>query len=252
MPEGPSLVILRQEAARFEGQHILGAEGNTSAVDPAALVGQPIRALRTFGKQFIIALPDMALRIHFMLFGSYRIDQRKDRPPRLALRMEDGGELNFYGCSVKEVNPDLDAAYDWSGDVMSEQWSAAKALKKLRAAPETLACDALLDQDIFAGVGNIIKNEVLFRIRVHPLSPVGALPPAKLRELVAQARAYSFEFLAWKKAYVLKKHWLAHAKTTCPRCQLRYSKAHLGRSNRRSFFCERCQKRYPRAGTATL
>jgi hypothetical protein len=42
---------------------------------------------------------------------------------------------------------------------------------------------------IFAGVGNIIKNEVLFRIRVHPLSTVGALPPAKLRELVANRRA---------------------------------------------------------------
>jgi formamidopyrimidine-DNA glycosylase len=51
---------------------------------------------------------------------------------------------------------------------------AAKALKKLRAAPETLACDALLDQTIFA-VDNIIKSEVLFHIRVH------RLPPAKLR-----------------------------------------------------------------------
>ncbi len=249
MPEGPSLVILREEAARFEGQHIVSAEGNTTAVDPAALVGQPILSLRTFGKHFIIETPEIALRIHFMLFGSYRIDERKDRPPRLAFGMEDGGELNFYGCSVKEVDPDLDAVYDWSADVMSDTWSAARALKKLRAAPETLACDALLDQDIFAGVGNIVKNEVLFRIRVHPLSPVGALPPAKLRELVAEARAYCFDFLAWKKAFVFKQHWLAHKKTICPRCAIRFSKAHLGRTHRRSFFCENCQKRYPRPST---
>lgn len=246
MPEGPSLVILREETARFEGQHIVSAEGNTTALDPAGLVGQPILSLRTFGKQFIIECPEIVMRIHFMLFGSYRIDERKDRPPRLALGMEDGGELNFYGCSIKEVAPDLDAVYDWSADVMSEHWSAARALKKLRAKPETLACDALLDQTIFAGVGNIVKNEVLFRIRVHPLSPVGALPPAKLRELVAQARQYCFDFLAWKKAYVLKQHWLAHTKTTCPRCHIRYTKAHLGHTQRRSFFCERCQKRYPR------
>ncbi|MET0855429.1 MAG: DNA-formamidopyrimidine glycosylase family protein [Telluria sp.] len=246
MPEGPSLVILREEAARFEGQHIVSAEGNTAALDPARLAGAPILALRTFGKQFIIAVPDMALRIHFMLFGSYRIDERKDRPPRLALAMEDGGELNFYGCSVKEVDPDLDAVYDWSADVMSPHWNPARALKKLRAAPDTLACDALLDQTIFAGVGNIIKNEVLFRIRVHPLSPVGALAPVKLRELVAQARQYSFDFLDWKKAYVLKQHWLAHKKTICPRCDIRFAKAHLGTTHRRSFFCERCQKRYPR------
>jgi endonuclease-8 len=244
MPEGPSLVILREEAARFEGQHIVSAAGNTAAFDPARLTGAPILQLRTFGKQFIIAVPDMALRIHFMLFGSYRIDERKDRPPRLALAMEDGGELNFYGCSVKEIDPELDAVYDWSADVMSPHWSAARALKKLRAAPATLACDALLDQTIFAGVGNIIKNEVLFRIRVHPLSTVGALSPAKLRELVAQARQYSFEFLEWKKAFVLKQHWLAHKKTICPRCDIRFSKAHLGITRRRSFFCERCQKRY--------
>jgi endonuclease-8 len=116
--------------------------------------------------------------------------------------------------------------------------------------PDTLVCDALLDQDVFAGVGNIIKNEVLFRIRIHPLSTVGALPAAKLRELVQQARQYSFDFLAWKKAYVLKAHWLAHTKTTCPRCKIPFKKAHCGKTRRRSFFCERCQKRYPAAEPA--
>lgn len=35
MPEGPSLVILREEAARFEGQHIIAADANTAAFAPA-------------------------------------------------------------------------------------------------------------------------------------------------------------------------------------------------------------------------
>jgi endonuclease-8 len=127
---------------------------------------------------------------------------------------------------------------------MSDAWDPAKARKKLRARPEMPACDALLDQDIFAGVGNIIKNEVLFRVRVHPLSAVGALPPAKLRALVQEARQYSFDFLEWKKAFTLKQHWLAHNQKTCPRCHIPFHKANLGRTNRRSFWCERCQKRY--------
>jgi endonuclease-8 len=110
--------------------------------------------------------------------------------------------------------------------------------------PDALVCDALLDQTVFSGVGNIIKNEVLFRIRMHPLSRVGALPAPKLRELVAQARQYSFDFLAWKKAFVLKQHWLAHTKTICPRCEIPFVKAHLGKTQRRSFFCENCQQRY--------
>lgn len=244
MPEGPSLVILQEETARFVGQEIVLAEGNTRAIDTARLVGQPVVSLRTWGKHFLIEMPDMVVRIHFLLFGTYRVNERRDKPPRLSLGFADGGELNFYACSVKEIDCDLDSLYDWSADVMSDQWDPAKTRKKLRAAPDMLACDALLNQNLFAGVGNIIKNEVLFRIRVHPLSQVGALPPAKLRALVQEARQYSFEFLAWKKEYTLKKHWLAHTKSTCPRCHIPFKKAHLGRTNRRSFFCERCQKRY--------
>ncbi len=244
MPEGPSIVILREEAAAFAGKTIVRADGNSKTVPFDRLPGQPIVALRSWGKHFLIELPDLTLRIHFLLFGSYRIDARKDAAPRLSLGFEDDSELNFYACSVREIEGALDLAYDWRGDVMSDQWLPALALKKLRAAPAMLACDALLDQTIFSGVGNIIKNEVLFRLRIHPLSLIGALPAPKLRELVKQARQYSFEFKDWKQAGVLKKHWLAHTKTVCPRCHIPFHKGHLGRSKRRSFFCERCQKRY--------
>ena len=127
---------------------------------------------------------------------------------------------------------------------MSDAWDSARARRKLKAMPETLVCDALLDQNVFAGVGNIIKNEVLFRIRVHPLSKVGAIPPRKLGELIKQARQYSFEFLEWKKAFVLRKHWLAHNKGVCPRCHVPFKRQYLGVTDRRSFFCERCQVRY--------
>ncbi|MEN3275089.1 MAG: endonuclease [Massilia sp.] len=244
MPEGPSLFILKEETARYVGQEIVEAGGNVRAIDPARLVGQTILSLRTWGKHFLIETPDMVVRVHFLLFGTYRVNERRDKPPRLFLRMADGGEINFYACAVREIDRDLDSQYDWSADVMSEAWNPAKARKKLRALRDMLACDALLNQDIFSGVGNIIKNEVLFRIRVHPASTVGALPAPKLRALVDEARQYSFDFLEWKKQYVLKQHWLAHAKTICPRCNIPFTKAHLGRTNRRSFFCERCQKRY--------
>jgi endonuclease-8 len=244
VPEGPSLFILKEETARYVGQEIVEAGGNVRAIDPARLVGQTILSLRTWGKHFLIETPDMVVRVHFLLFGTYRVNERRDKPPRLFLRMADGGEINFYACAVREIDRDLDSQYDWSADVMSEAWNPAKARKKLRALPDMLACDALLNQDIFSGVGNIIKNEVLFRIRVHPASTVGALPAPKLRALVDEARQYSFDFLEWKKQYVLKQHWLAHAKTICPRCNIPFTKAHLGRTNRRSFFCERCQKRY--------
>jgi endonuclease VIII len=242
MPEGPSIVILREQASGFLGKKIVRVEGNTS-IDKERLLRQRVVALRSWGKHFLVEFPEFSLRVHFMLWGSYRINDRKPTPPRLGLGFT-RGEINFYSCSVRLIDVPLDDVYDWRADVMSERWDAALARKRLRAQPETLVCDALLDQDVFAGVGNIIKNEVLFRIRVHPLSVIGALPAKKLVDLVREARQYSFDFYEWKKAFVLKKHWLAHTKRACPRCHIPFTKAHLGKTLRRSFFCENCQLLY--------
>ncbi|MGE6528952.1 DNA-formamidopyrimidine glycosylase family protein [Pseudomonas sp. NPDC077382] len=243
MPEGPSIIILREEVAEFTGKPIERAEGSAK-IDRTRLVGQRVRSFRSWGKHFLIELDDVSLRIHLLLFGSYRINERKESPPRLSLVFP-YGELNFYGCSVQFVEGSLDEAYDWGADVMSDAWDSRSTLKKLRARPRLLACDALLDQTLFSGSGNIIKNEVLFRTRIHPLSLVGDLSAAKLRELVREVRAYSFDFLQWKREGTLKAHWLAHAKTSCPRCKIPLVRAKsVGRSKRRSFYCERCQKRY--------
>jgi endonuclease VIII len=246
VPEGPSIVILREEAAGFAGRKVLRVHGNSSA-PIQRMAGQRVRALRSWGKHFLVEFGDFSLRIHLLLFGSYRINERKDVAPRVGLDFGSGKELNFYACSVKFIEGPLDAVYDWSADVMNDAWDPAQARRKLRAQPQALAADALLDQQVFAGVGNIIKNEVLHRIRLHPESPVGALPPRKLGELVAQAREYSFDFLRWKRDFVLRKHFQVHARTVCPRDghRLAYRK-HLGLAQRRAFFCEHCQRLYPR------
>src|SRR3954471_19198353 len=244
MPEGPSIVILREQVEPlFTGQTIRRVSGNTT-IEKERLQDQRVEAFRSWGKHFLVELPDFALRVHFMLFGSYRINETKSwAVPRLTLGF-DSGEINLYACSVRFIEEPLDLAYDWWADVMSEHWDEKLALKRLRSAPGMLACDALLDQDIFAGVGNIIKNEVLFRIRVHPLSTVGALPAPKLRELVREARQYSFDFFEWKKRFELRAHWLAHNKSVCPRDHVKYQRAYLGVRQRRSFFCALCQRRY--------
>jgi endonuclease-8 len=242
MPEGPSIVILREEASIFAGKVVRASSGNAK-FDKQHLVGRKVLAIRSFGKQTLIEFADGFVRVHLLMFGSYRVNARKEAAPRLGL-VFDNGELNFYSCSVRYEEGHPDDLYDWRGDVMSEAWDAALARKKLRAKPDEWVCDALLDQDVFAGVGNIIKNEVLFRIRLHPLSTVGALPARKLGEMVVQARRYSFEFLEWKKAFVLRKHWLAHNKSICPRDHVKFRRANLGRRDRRSFYCDICQKLY--------
>lgn len=241
--EGPTLVIQKEEAQKFIGQQILSADGE-SKMDKQPLTGQKLVDIKTWGKHFLILLERATIRIHFLMFGSYYIDSRHpEKIPKLSLLFPNG-EWNFYLCAVKMLEAGAENLYDWSTDVMNDNWNATKARKALKAQPETMVCDALLDQQVFSGVGNIIKNEVLYRIQVHPESVVGALPAKKLSQLMDQARIYSFDFYEWKKEGTLRQHWLAYTRRTCQRCNVLFSKKHTGINPRRSFYCTNCQELY--------
>jgi endonuclease VIII len=242
MPEGPTIVILKEKVKIFEGKKILQVDGNAK-IDLKRLKNKKVIEFKSWGKHFLICFDDFTIRIHFLMFGSYTINEKKDHKPRLTLTFSNG-ELNIYTASVKLLKQNADEIYDWSADVMNQNWNAAKAKRKLKPKNEMMICDALLDQDIFAGVGNIIKNEVLFITRIHPESIIKNIPVKKINELVKEARDYSFDFLKWKKEFVLKKHWLAYAKKICSRCNIPLIKRHLGETKRRTFFCENCQVLY--------
>lgn len=168
MPEGPSRVILREETEAFVGRKILRVSGN-SKQNIARLDQQNVLARRRWGKHVLIECAHFSVRIHFLLFGSYRTNEDKPNAvPRLCLEFSNGQRLNFYACSVQFIERTLDDVYDWTAHAMNPLWDAAQARRKRRAVPGMLVADALLDQALFAGVGNIIKNEVSHRIRVHP------------------------------------------------------------------------------------
>jgi endonuclease VIII len=242
MPEGPSIVILKEKVQDFTGKRVIAVSGNSKA-DKARLLSEKVISVNSWGKHFLLCFKGFTLKVHLLMFGSYLINERKAQAARLSITF-DNGELNLYSCSVKILEGDIDNYYDWSVDVMNDAWAPIKARKKLEAVPNMLICDALLDQDIFAGVGNIIKNEVLYRVYVHPESKVGKIPANKLKEIIKEARNYSFEFLEWKKQYELRKHWLAHTKKICLRCNLPIIRKVTGVKRRRSFFCLNCQELY--------
>jgi endonuclease-8 len=228
----------------FVGQPIVAASG-ASKLDKDRIIGQKINELKTWGKHFLIVLDDCTIRIHYLMFGNYYLNsQHPEKVPKLAM-VFNKGEWNNYNCAAKIIEgTDMDSLYDWSTDVMQEAWNPDKARQKLLSKPDMLVSDALLDQTIFSGVGNIIKNEVFYRIHLHPESQIGALPAQKLDEMIEEARTYSFDFLDWKKAGILRKQWLAHTKKICTRCNLPFTKKHTGLNPRRSFFCTNCQALY--------
>lgn len=220
MPEGPSIVLLKEEVAAFTGKKIICVSGN-SQIDQGRLINKKVISFKSWGKHFLICFKGFSLRIHFLMFGTYRINERKDKPVRLNL-VFNNGEINLYTCSIKYLEGDINTHYDFSSDVMNEEWDIKKAKVKLKAIPNALICDALLEQDIFSGVGNIIKNEILYRVMIHPNSIVGKIPAPKIKKLIDETRIYSFQFLEWKRNYELKQHWLAHTKKICLRCHLRW------------------------------
>jgi endonuclease-8 len=242
MPEGPTLIILKEEVQQFKGLKILEVNGN-SKIDQQDLLNKKIVDFKTWGKHFLICLPKYTVKIHFLLFGKYTINGQRKAAPKLHLGFKKG-ELNFYASSITRIDEDLDEIYDWEADVMSDKWNEKAVLKKLKAHPDMLICDALLEQDFFAGVGNIIKNEVLFRQKVHPLSIVGKIPAAKLKKIIEDTRVFSFLFLDWKKKNVLTKHLEAHKKKICPRDKIPYQIKDLGKKRRKAYYCEQCMKQY--------
>lgn len=244
MPEGPSIVLLREETIQFTGRKVLAVDGNTKTIEIARLLNKKVLEFKSWGKHYLICFNGFTVRIHFLLFGSYSINAPKEgRLTRLHLKFTNG-DIYFYACSVKILEGDVNEHYDWSGDVMNDAWDGKKAKQKIKEIPKELICDTLLNQNIFAGVGNIIKNEVLYRVGVHPESRNGKIPAVKMNKLVKEARNYSFDFLNWKREYVLRKHWLAHKKKTCAKCGGPIMLKYTGLNKRRSFFCPKDQPRY--------
>jgi len=240
MPEGPSIVILKEEAQIFEGKKVLSAIGNAK-IDIESLKGKTVIEFKTWGKQLLICFNGFYIRVHLLLFGSYRINEKRDMPVRLSLKFKNG-ELNFYNASVQLVMGKPEDNYDWELDTMSDEWNSERAFQSLQKMDKAMICDVLVNQDVFAGSGNIVKNEVLFIIRTHPESLIGALSVKEKKDLIKILHKYCLDFYHWKKAFEFKLHWQIYKQRICPRCKIPVTVKKTGLSNRKSHFCTSCQE----------
>lgn len=104
MPEGPSIIILKELAAPFKNKKVLTVTGN-SKIEKERARGKTVTDFKSWGKHFLICFNTFTIRIHFLLFGSYRINEERTMEPRLSLAFKNG-VLNFYACSVKILDGD--------------------------------------------------------------------------------------------------------------------------------------------------
>lgn len=248
--EGPSLFLAAQQLQPFAKKRILQISGN-SKIGIERLEKQTVKSIFSWGKHLVFQFDSFALRVHFMLFGSFEATvagkpvtgdyKKKARIPRLTLKFSNG-HMEMYSCSLKYLEEkDAKLTYDFSVNVMSKQWDELQAMKKTLTFPDEQIGDVLLDQEIFAGVGNIIKNEILFMARVNPERKIKDIPKPKLKKLISLTRSFSFQFYEWRKKFVLRKHLLMYRKSACPHCGGKVIRASTGKRKRWSFYCPLCQ-----------
>jgi len=242
MPEGPSIVILKEKISYLKHKIVQEASGYAD-LDMSLIEHKKILDFKSWGKYFFICFNDFTIQIHFGLFGSYQFHEPKKVNPKIALHFNDDS-VYFYVCTVKRIDEPLDELYDWSADVMNDKWDSGKTLVKLKAAKDKNIGDVLLDQQIFSGVGNIIKNEVLYRCKVHPESIVGKIPVAKLKEIVEESRLYSFDFLKWRKNNELSRHYEVYKQDKSRHTNISVTRKDTGKTKRSSYFVVPEQKLY--------
>lgn len=240
--EGPSIHLLAQELQEFVNLKVKDCLGN-SHFDKEHLIHQKIKEIYAWGKRLIIQLEKDAIVTHFLMYGTYRIDDpRLDKPIRFAI-ITSRHSYYSYNCSVKcLIDKNIKKSFDFEIDILSKNWNIKKVVKLIKQNPDSTIDDILLDQDIFAGVGNIIKNEALFMSKISPHAKIKSLTLKKLKEIALNARLFSQDFLKWRQTFELKKHLLIYRKKVCPICGLKITRGKTGLKRRWSFFCSKCQK----------
>src|SRR5688500_11986304 len=93
MPEGPSIIIAKEELEQFVGKKILSATGS-APIDMKRLTGKKITAMASWGKHLLFLFDDFTVRVHFLMFGKYFINSSKELTPRLSLKFAKGEVLN--------------------------------------------------------------------------------------------------------------------------------------------------------------
>ncbi len=278
MPELPEVETIRRQLAPLVEGRMLEALTVADArwclpLDPreveAAVAGRAVVALSRRGKYLTWELGrDVFLVCHLRMTGTMLYDPPPDGGPphaRVTFLLDEGHRLVF--CDPRRFGtgelllgvPALDAFYAARLGVepLSEAFTTAhlRALARGRRAPVKAF---LLDQRTVAGVGNIYADEALFRARIHPLRPAGALRGAQLDALrdavvavleagIEAGGATIDDFRHTDGVRGSFQHaFLVHRRAgePCPACRTPIRK--LVAAGRGTYVCERCQAR-PRA-----
>jgi endonuclease-8 len=245
MPEGDAL---HRAARRL--QVLVGERVEVETPHPQAEVkrlseqldGRTLEAVEAVGKNLLLRFEGgLTLRSHLRMRGRWQVRPRNGASrgrPWLVLRGADreavlwnGPVLELHGRGVRTLGPDILAT--------SPDFEAM--LARFRLADDRLAVgDALLDQRLVAGIGNLWKAEALWVARV---SPWRALSDVSDDELLATLREAERQM---RNSLERGKHRgraaYRRAGRPCRRCGTPIRSRGQGDGNRIAYWCPECQK----------
>jgi endonuclease VIII len=249
--EGDTILRL---ARRFE-QTIVGETVTASAPNPRGkaagierLDGRRLERVEARGKHFLLEFGELSLHSHLGMSGGwhvYRRGARWRRPRTSAWAVLSGGGWDAvqFGGPTLQVTTTARLRRDpqitrLGPDILAERFDEEAAVAAMRTDPTRTIGDALLDQHLVAGIGNIFKSEACFAARVDPWRPVGDLSEQELRGVLAAARGLMREAVASGR-YPFKVY--RRCQGACPRCRGRIESRGQGDANRTTYWCPRCQ-----------
>jgi endonuclease-8 len=243
MPEGDSV---HRAARRL--QPLVGQRVEAESPHPRAAVtgvaervhGLRLESVEAVGKNLLLRFEGgVVVRSHLRMRGRWFVRPRGSPllgRPWLVLRGErlqaiqvNGPVLELHQRAVSRLGP----------DILGTPPDFEAMVARLRGQhPARAVGEAFLDQHLVAGIGNMWKAEALWRARVSPWRPLGAVSDDELRRALGEAARMmraSVEGAREGRAVYRK------AGRPCPRCGERIRSRGQGDDNRIAYWCPRCQ-----------
>ncbi|WP_441247284.1 Fpg/Nei family DNA glycosylase [Kitasatospora sp. McL0602] len=178
MPEGHIIHRLAVENARAFGDRparVSSPQGRFA--EGAALIdGRVLTEAEAHGKHLFLGFEDAWLHIHLGLYGGFTFGEGPAPAPvgQIRLRLEnDDAYADLRGPTTCELltPADKDAVHARLGpDPLRAGADGAAAWRRVSRSATTIAA-LLMDQKVLAGVGNVYRAEVLFRLGIAPHRP---------------------------------------------------------------------------------
>ena len=274
MPEGDSIFRAARTLHRaLASKQVIAFESVLPALnrihDDTPVTGRTIERVNAIGKHLLIHFSgNLVLRTHLRMNGSwhiYRTGERWQRPRRdmrIVLSTADFEAVGFaipVAEFIAETRLSKHAELRKLGpDVLSESFDTEKGIENLRSRSTVEIAEALLNQRVLAGLGNVYKSEVLFMCGVNPFAQVSRLSDAQLASVVETARrtlkmnvAEGLELMTTyggmrrttHRSAPTERLWVyGRARLPCRRCGALIQVRKQGIGARLTYWCPACQR----------